>query len=191
MTKKDKLFLLIFILSSLSIIIAIPLKLLGINLFNINLSFNLIPINLEYILNIIINIVQFYLIIGCITFYEPSKLIIKILPYLPLTILLYFLPQNTIFPLSLIILLATCLSLRPKFSTIISFIINIIVISMLQLLLIWLKLNIINYSSEFPNFINLFLMHIDEFIILGSIYFVTRKWGDEFVQKLAIFRRNG
>ena len=77
MTKKDKLFLLIFILSSLSIIIAIPLKLLGINLFNINLSFNLIPINLEYILNIIINIVQFYLIIGCITFYEPSKLIIK------------------------------------------------------------------------------------------------------------------
>ncbi len=194
MTKKEKLFLLIFALSVLSIFVSFTLKLAGINLYGINesydFSFTFVPIRVEFIINGIISIIQFYLIVGCITRYQPKPLLIKIIPYLPLTFLLYFLPEQLFFPLCLLILLATCTSINPKFSTLILFIVNIFLISVLQIVLIWLKLDVVTISPIFPDFMKLLLLHFDEFIILGFLYFVNRKWGEKFA-KLVIFWRNG
>ena len=190
MTKKEKLYVLIFSLSCLSILVSIPLKLIGIKLFGINIFPIFFPSNLEYTLNNILSMIQFYLIIGCVTFYEPKNMLIKILPYLPLTILINSFSLNNTYLFCLILLLVTCMSLKPKFSTFISFLLNIFLISILQMILIWVKLDVSFFSPVFPSFINIVLYHIDEFIMLGFLYFLNRKWGEKFAQ-LVIYRRNG
>ena len=190
MTKKDKLFLIIFLLSCLSIACATSLKLMGLNLFGLNSSFNLIPLSLENSITFMMLMIEFYLIVGCITLYEPKELLIKILPYLPLNALIYFLPDNAYLILCLIMMFVTCISLRPKFTTIIMMVINLLIIFTIQLSIRWLRLDITNFVPVIPDFINVYLLHIDEFIILGLLYFVNRKWGEKFA-KLVLFRRNG
>ncbi len=139
MTKKEKLYVLIFSLSCLSILAAVPLKFVGVKLFGINIFPIFIPSNIEFTLNNIITMIQFYLMIGCITFYEPKNMLIKILPYLPLMILVNYFTLNNTFIFTLIIMLVTSLSLKPKFSTLISFVVNIIFISIIQIILMWIK----------------------------------------------------
>lgn len=186
--KKDKFYLLIFILSCLSILISIILKSLGIDWFSLYFKNIFIPIKLEYVINTIMLMIQFYLIVGCITRYEPKKLFIKLLPYFPLNILIYFFPGKFHFALCLIIMFSVCLSLRPKFSTLISFIINLLLIFSMQFILLWLKLDIKNFLPVFPNVINILLINIDQFILLGFLYFVNRKWGEKYA-KLVLHRR--
>jgi hypothetical protein len=185
MTKKDKLFLILFIFSINSIFAAIILKTLGVNIFNIS-NYNYEYPIIETALRFLILIIQYSLIVGCITRLQPKELLFKVLPYLPLTLILYYLPNSLYFNISALILFVTCLSIIPKFSTIIRYCLNIILISSFQLIMIWLRLDIKQLEPIFPSFMQMLVMNIDQFIILFLLYFMNRKWGDIYV---AIFRR--
>ena len=185
MIKKDKLFLLIFIFSINSIFASIILKLLGVNIFSVS-NYNFDYPVIGFSIKLLILIAQYYLIVGCVTRLPPKTLFFKMLPFLPLTTILYYLPKEQYFNISALILFVTCLALIPKFSTIISFVLNIFFISSIQLLMIWLRLDIKQFESIFPSFLQMLVMNIDQFIILFSLYFLNRKRGDIYV---AIFRR--
>lgn len=186
MQKKDKLYLLIFVFSVNSIVASIILKLLGINIFSIS-NYNFEYPIIGFIIKLLILIAQYILIVGCITRLPPKKLFFKMLSFLPLTIILYYLPENIHFQISALILFVTCLTLIPKFSTIINFISNIVFISILQLIIIWLKLDIKSITPIFPDVFQFAIMNIDQFIILIFLYLFNRKRGD--MHGLVIFRR--
>lgn len=180
MHKKHRLYLVISILSFLSLIIAITLKLNGTKIFDLNINPYTPNDWVTYISNTIILIFQYILIVGCIVRYKLKELTIKLIPYMPLVVILYFLPTNVYFILNCIILFVTCISLKPKFSTIVLFIVNIFIISLLQLLLLWLKLDIKNVMPISLGFIDFFVFNLDQFILLGLLYFINRKWGEKY-----------
>jgi hypothetical protein len=177
MIKKDKLYLLIFIFSVNSILVSIILKLLGVNIFNVsNYSFEY-PV-IGFAIKLLILLTQYFLIVGCVTCYPPKRLFFKMLPYLPLTIILYYLPENYYSLINPVILFVTCLALIPKFKTILSFIINSVFIMLIQLLIIWLRLDIRAIAPVFPDTLQFAIMNIDQLIILSLLYFINRKRGD-------------
>ena len=185
MIKKDKLFLLIFIFSINSIFASIILKLLGVNIFSVsNYNFDY-PI-IGFSIKLLILIAQYYLIIGCVTRLPPKTLFFKMLPFLPLTTILYYLPKEQYSSISVLILFVTCLAIIPRFSTVVSFVLNIIFISIFQFVMIWLRLDIKQFETIFPSFMQMLVMNIDQFIILFLLYFLNRKRGDIYVD---IFRR--
>lgn len=172
--KRDKLYITIFIFSLVSLCAAIILKVFGVNWFHLN-SYSATLFNLELAIKLVILVIQYVLIVGCVTRYEPKTLCLKMIPYIPLTIILYFLPKEVYSILCILILFVTCVSLSPTFSTVTNFIINIIAISALQLTIIWLRLDTVIIAPVFPNSIQLLIMNIDQFIILLLLYYVNRK----------------
>ena len=186
MIKKDKLFLLIFIFSINSILASIILKLLGLNIFSVS-NYNFEYPIIGFSIKLLILIAQYILIVGCVTRLPPKALFFKMLPFLPLTTILYFLPKDIYFNISALILFVTCLTLIPKFSTIVSFILNIFLISTLQLIIIWLRLDVRAIAPIFPDTLQFAIMNIDQIIILTLLYFFNRKRGD--LHGLVIFRQ--
>ena len=174
-------------MSLFSLIASIVLKYLGIDWFDLqNYRFEIENIP-KYIINSIILILQYMLIVGCVNRYNFKELFIKLLPYFPIVVILYFLPKEFYCILNCIILFTTCMSLRPRFSTIISFIVNITCISLIQIILLWIKLDISNLVPVSLGLIDFLIVNIDQFIMLALLYYINRKWGDKF-DKLVIFR---
>jgi len=186
MVKKDKLFLLIFIFSINSIIASIILKLLGFNIFNVS-NYNFEYPVIGFSIKLLILIIQYILIVDCVIRLPPKELFFKMLPFLPLTTILYYLPKDQYSIISILILFVTCLVLIPKFSTIIRFVLNISFISSIQLLIIWLRLDIRAIAPVFPNTLQFAIMNIDQIIILIFLYFINRKRGD--MHGMDIFRQ--
>ena len=185
MIKKDKLFLLIFIFSINSIFASIILKLLGVNIFSVS-NYNFDYPVIGFSIKLLILIAQYYLIVGCVTRLPPKTLFFKMLPFLPLVTILYCLPKEQYSIISTLILFVTCLALIPKFSTVVSFVLNIIFISIFQLVMAWLRLDVNQFETIFPSFLQMLIMNIDQFIILFLLYFLNRRRGDIYVD---IFRR--
>lgn len=186
MAKEERLYLIFFILSVFSIIVSFVLKIFGLNWFNITFTYEM-PANLAYFINTTMLFVQFYLIVGSITRLEPKQLFFKLLPYFPLNILLYFISHDYYLELTLLLLFVTVLSIAPKFSIILSFVVNILIISILQFILLWIKLGLLNVV--FPDILNMILLHIDEFILLGLLYYINRKWGDKYAELVIFWRK--
>lgn len=179
--KKDKFYILVFIFSIISIVIAMILKLFGIDWFRLQNHTTNNFLNIEYFIKLLIIIVQYFLIVGSVTCFPFKKLFFKMLPFLPLTIILYCLPAKIYSYISVLILFVTCLVLMPKFSTIIHFVLNILFISIFQLVMMWLRLDIKQLETIFPNFLQMLIMNIDQFVILFLLYFLNRKRGDIYV----------
>lgn len=177
-SKKDKFYILIFIFSMFSIILAVILKLFGIDWFGLSNNSTNYFINIEYTIKVLIIFFQYTLIVGCITCLPFKKLCLKIIPFLPLTIILNYVPVKLYPAMSALILFAPCLSFVPKFSTTIKFILNISFISIFQITMTWLRLDIKQFKTVFPNFLQLLIMNIDQFIILFLLYYLNRKRGD-------------
>lgn len=185
--QNEKAYLLAFIFSLFCILFAAILKILGINIFTLNFNYQTFSSKVEILIKTILLLIQYYLIVGCVTNYSPKKLFIKMLPYFPLTTFLFFIPDANYLFLSGLILFITCFSIYPKFSTIIKFSFNITFICCMQVILIWLKTSIVPILPLFPNALQLLIMNIDQYIILVLLYYFNMKWGD--IYGLAIFRR--
>jgi hypothetical protein len=173
----NKFNIIVFILSIASMLCAIGLKLLGVDIFSIpNYSSNYPTIG--FIVKLLILLLQYYLIVGCVTCYEPKTLFFKILPFMPLTIILYYTSKEFYVAIAGIILFVTCIALVPKFKTIVSFILNNLFIVFVQLIIIWLRLDIASITPIFPNWLQFAVINIDQIIILTLLYFLNRKRGD-------------
>jgi hypothetical protein len=186
MQSKNKLVLLFFIFSVNSVIISAILKMFGLFDFAVtdaNFKYPVVGITIKFIILLAI----YYFIIGSVTRFEPKKLFFKMLPFFPLTIVLYFIPQSVYTPISGVILFATCLSLIPKFSTIVRFILNNALIIIIQFIIIWLRLDIKAVAATFPNELQFAIMNIDQLIILILLYVTNRRWGDKY--GLVVFGR--
>jgi len=179
MQNKNKLILLFFIFSVNSIIISTILKIFGLFDFAVtdaNFKYPVVGITIKFIILLAI----YYLIVGSVTKYDPKRLFFKMLPFFPLAIVLYFIPQNVYMPISGVILFATCLSLMPKFSTVVRFVLNNTVIIILQLIVIWLRLDTKTIAAVFPNELQFAIMSIDQIIVLALLYVTNRKWGGKY-----------
>jgi hypothetical protein len=177
--QKNKLVLLFFIFSVNSIIISAILKMFGLFDFAVtdaNFKYPVVGITIKFIILLAI----YYLIVGSVTRFEPKKLFFKMLPFFPLTIVLYCIPQSVYTLISSIILLVTCIALMPKFSTCIRFVLNYLFIAIIQIILIWLKLGISQIAPAFPNELQFAIMNIDQLIILTLLYAINRKWGGKY-----------
>lgn len=179
MNKRDKFYLLMFWFCIFSFISAITLKLLGYDFFRIKEYQNL-STNLEVILKFIILSFQYILIVGCVVKYEFKTLVYKMIPFIPLISFLYFIPQQDSFLLTSLLLLVTCIAFETKFSTIVRLLLNSMIIWVIQLIIIWLRLNIYDLMPVFPNAIQFILLNIDQFIFLTLLYYVNRKWGGKY-----------
>lgn len=187
MLKKDKLYFLIFIFSVNSLIAAVILKLFNIDIFSIK-SYNSDYPLIGFIVKLLILLILYILIVGCITCYPPKRLFFKMMPFLPLTTILYYLPQNDIYVMANgIILFVTCMAMIPKFKTVLRFLINNIFIIIIQFIIIWLRLDIKIIAPVFPNWMQFAVMNIDQIVILTLLYLINRKWGD--IYGMVVFRR--
>lgn len=187
MQKKDKFYILIFIFSILSICASIALKLFGFDWFCLNKFAIYLPEYIDIIINFVILSIQYFLIVGCVTRYNPKILFFKMLPYMPLLVLMEYFPKNVYSILTIIILLVPCLSFIPKFSTVFRFIYNIIFVSILQLIIIWLRVDIKQFAPIFPETIQFLAINIDQLIILSFLYYINRRRGDN--NGIHIFRQ--
>ena len=187
MQKKDKFYILIFMFSIASICASTALKLFGFDWFCLNKFTIYFPEYIDIIINFIILSMQYFLIVGCVTRYNSKALFFKMLPYMPLIILIDYFPKNVYSILSIIILFVPCLSFIPKFSTVFRFIYNIIFVSILQLIIIWLRIDIKQFAPVFPETIQFLTMNIDQIIILSFLYYINRRRGDK--NGIHIFRQ--
>jgi len=189
MKKSEKFYLLIFILSCVSLGIAIILKLCGVPWFGsapITVSHYS---NLEYTVNIITVVFQGFLIVGCMTWEPPKELIKKYIPFIPLNALLYFIPQYVYLVLNIIMLFAMALSVRPRFSTVIRSVFGIAFICLVRQASMWLKYNTFGIAPETTDAWSMIIGNIDQFIIFALYYYFNVKWGDKYA-KLVIFRKD-
>lgn len=177
--KKDKMFLLIFIFSINSILICAVMKLLGFDVFNVTDNSFQYPI-IGLLVKFIILLVIYYLIIGSITRFAPRQLFFKMLPFFPLTIILYYLPYEVYSSISALILLVTCVALIPKFSTFIRFAWNVLFVAIIQMFIMWLRFGIAQFAPVFPNELQFAIINIDQLVILSFLYFINRKWGGKY-----------
>ena len=134
MNKKDRFFVLVSIFSIISLITSSLLKLFGVEWFLLGNYKSYGFVILETIIVSFVLILQYILIVGCITRYKFKDLFFKMLPYMPLTILLQHFPKDYHVALCGIIMFSTCVSIIPKFSTVLRFVINIGFILIMQLL---------------------------------------------------------
>ena len=173
-----------------SFAICILMKQFGIEWFSMQLnSSNSFDTVLKYIINTIILALQFYLIVGCVVAFKPKVLAYRIIPYLFLITLFYFLPEKIYVHLNILIIFVTCITLRPSGRTVIMFILNIGLISIIQLSLIWLRLGVAQRIHVYDDHVSLLLMNIDHIIIYASIYYINLKVGEKN-DYFAIFRKS-
>lgn len=175
MTNKDRMYTLFFIFAILSITLSTIAKLVGFDLFRLNqdLQFVFMADTIKFF----VLAFQYILIVGCVTRFEFKELMFKMLPYIPLTVILFYLPKDMYLWLCAVIMISTCLSLVPKFSTIIRFFLNVVFICVLQLVIIWLRLDVKQLLPVFPSLMDFIIMNIDQFIILSLLYYINRKGG--------------
>lgn len=174
MNNKDRFYALAFIFTIISIITAITIKYYGFDWFKIKEYQLNYSYYIESTVKFLILIVQYLLIVGCVTRYQFKELIFKMLPYLPLTILLYYLPIDNYVVLCGVIMFSTCLSISPKFKTMLRFITNILFILILQLIIIWLRLDLKQLAPVFPETLQFLIMNVDQIIVLVLLYYINR-----------------
>jgi len=162
-----------------SILVSIITKLFGTTIFDTSGALNNWEfLNFEwvqYIINGGFILLHYYLIVGCITRLEPKKLFFKLLPFVLLIIVLFFIPQKHYMILSSIIMLVTCIALSPYFSTIIKFIINFVIICLFQQVMIWLRYSDISSTALFVSTAEKITINIDQTIFLTLLYCLNRK----------------
>lgn len=170
---------------------AVILKHYGVSFFDES-KYNEItlPGMLYQLINFIVIIFQFYLMVGCVVREHPKALMLKIIPFIPLILIFFMISSNYIMPATIIIWLAVSLSMRPKFKTVLLLIINLIIISLMQIALIWIKTNVFDFTggAEYP-ILQYLTMNIDQFIFLVLLYYFNRKAGEVNVYA-ALFRKS-
>jgi hypothetical protein len=181
MTKKDKLYLLAFVLSSASIGVAIILRLANVNFYDAYASNISASTASKAVINAIFAIIQFVLIIGCVVREPPKKLIAKTAPYFLLNALLPCLPETYYYILNVMILFVVCIAIRPCFSSVARFAACSAIIPIMQIALIWLRTGVLAMSPLFPDLYLFLIINIDQIILLFLLYLISRKRGDKFV----------
>jgi hypothetical protein len=131
---------------------------------------------------------QFYLILGCVTRLEPKELLMKSLPLMPLNVMIYFFPPNMHMLFCFILMFVCSFVLLPKFSTIILLIVNVLIVCILQISLLWLKFGLESIAPVTMSLPDMAVYNIDQMILLTMLYYFNRKRGDKYVSKL-VFRR--
>lgn len=164
-----------FILTVTSLIISVLLKFIGYDWFKIEANYSTSNYT-ENIINGIMMFIQYYLIVGIVTRLPFKKLFIKMLPYFPLNILLFFINDKNYFLACFIIMFSTCIAIKPKFSTLLKFSINLIIVFIMQIILIWLKFD--KSGVIFTSAFNVMLVNIDQFILLSLLYYINRMRGE-------------
>ena len=164
----------------LSFISAAILKYWGISFFDEQI-YNEIALShtLYEAINFVIVLLQFYLMVGCVVREQPKALMFKIIPFIPLVLIFFMLSSKYIMPATIVIWLAVSLSIKPKFKTILLLIVNLIIISLMQIALVWIKTNVLDLAggSEYP-VLQYLTMNIDQFIFLVLLYYFNRKAGE-------------
>lgn len=136
-------------------------------------------------------IIQFYFIIGIITQLKSKELFFKIMPFIPLNILVYFIPNDVYICMNILILFVVSIAIKPKARTLFNFVITMFLISIMQLGIIWLRINIFNLIPPFPDVIKMLIMNIDQYIVLFLLYCLSIKGGENNDTNaiMAFFRR--
>jgi len=190
MNKKDKLLMVLFAISLISIVAALLIKIFGLSWFS-NLHIEIAwPMVIQYIISTILLMAQFYLIAGCVLRLSPKELFIKTLPFMPLNIMIYFFPASMHFVFCFFLMFACCFTLSPKFSTVIRLVLNILIVCVIQIAIIWLKFNLESLIPVRFAISDVIVYNIDQLILLTVLYYYNRKRGDMHVSKLVLFRRN-
>ena len=178
---KTKLVNMISALSIVSIVVALIMKLLGFGGFYLQQDFSYtFGITCRLFVNSIVLILQMFLIVGCITHIKPKKLASKIIPFIPFALCMYLVPKEYHLLYSMLSMVVIIGFLRFKLSTIPLFIINIFLISTMQLSIIWLRWDLTKMVSIFPDNISFILINVDQFILLLALYYINTKVGDKY-----------
>jgi hypothetical protein len=181
MKDKSKLYTLIFIFSVLSLVAAIVLKASGVTWFDGSPISTYGYTNVDKAINFVYLVTQGFLIIGCCTWIAPKALAKNYIPFIPLNALLLFVPINFYLMACFILTFSISISINPKLSGLIKFILGVIFVNAFQLALIWIKYNIFKALPLWLNIPELFAVSIDQFVLLGFLYYVCQKWGEKYV----------
>ena len=189
MDKKDKMYLIIFVLSFFSLLAAVVLKLCGVSWFDSTPPQESSRTALEYMLQSIILIVQGFIILGCMTWLDSRELIKKYIPIIPINILPLVLPSKYGLYISLAVFVLMAFYARPKLSTIPRFIIALIFIAVVQQASVWVKYDLLQFKTLEADAMTFLVGNIDQLILLALYYCAAMKWGDKIVE-LVLFRKN-
>lgn len=162
------------ILSAVSIVTAVILKLFGLTWFNLQ-NYAMLDNYIDSVIRYVIICVLYYLIVGCAVRYEPKILLNKMLPFFPLVLILMNVPPNLYPVMSGILVISTCLTFIFKFKVILRCVINIVIMCVLQQCIIWLRLSAFKLTPAAPDTVQFVLMNIDQIVLLMLMYYVNRK----------------
>ena len=179
MTKKEKMYLLIFVFSLISLIVAVILKCCGVTWFSTEFSLADKYETFDYIGNIVYLIAQGFLVLGCCTWIKPKMLIKAYIPFMPLNLLLFFISSNTYQIGCLIIMFSMAMSINHKLYSILRFIAGLIFVCGVQWVSNFVKYEIIGIQKLSMSFTSLILGSIDQFIIYSAFYYFVIKCGEK------------
>jgi hypothetical protein len=180
MNKKEKFYILAFVLSLASLVAAVALKMCGATWFDSAPIVSAENTPTQYMADTKKLIVQRYLMVWWITWVAPKELASKYIPFVLLNVILYFIPENCYLVSCIIMLFTISFAISPKFSTILKFIYGLIVISIIQQASIWLKFNLFGWSATYADVKSILIGNVDQFILFSLFYYFNVKCGDKY-----------